>query len=618
MFLQPVHVIFCFYAVLCVVSSALRSVAEPLHVPLSRSIHRNHFTAAPGTVARSDPVRNTNIRRQFQFFDFTTPFYFAEISIGTPPQKFKMMVDIGISTIMVSAKDCSGCPPGSPFDAIASPTFANKSTPSIDFSYLGGNMNGNISGFISDDTIAVGSLSVAKGEFLQMTDLLSTGLPDSVSGVLGLAFGAAGGTTAAPFWKTLIAANEAAAPEMGFWLSRDLAADNEQDSEQEFVGEFTFGGVNSSLYSGDIEFLNLAAGSAVLGSWTLEISAITVGTKAVSITPNATLAMFDSTFNSISGPGADVAAIYAAIPGSSGPLTGTSMFLIPCNTTVSVSLSFGGQTWSISAKDLVQDPVESGDCVGAFGGAPPTQSPGWRVGIPFLRNVYSVLRETPPSIGFAQLSTIAGGTGTPNATASTGGSSSTSSSSSSTSSSPGSTGTALKTKSNTAAVAGGVSAGIILLLLLLAGVIFYRWRRKRRTDPANYDVSAFHYDVETAPTGPSESAAVISTGMSKSFPSTTSVSTSAALMPMKRAQIEAVNLYRSEASNDMVQTAEGLHLYPGTSSHLPESSHSASPPELSPPDSSADPAILQELQTLRHEVRWLTQRTGDEPPPIYT
>jgi cathepsin D len=96
---------------------------------------------------------------------------------------------------------------------------------------------------------------------------------------------------------------------------------------------------------------------------------------------------------------------------------------------VSVSVSFGGQTWSISAKDLVQDPVESGACVGAFGGASPTQPSGWTVGIPFLvrtsfhfydfhllrsdiqRNVYSVFRETPPSIGFAQLSTIAGGTG---------------------------------------------------------------------------------------------------------------------------------------------------------------------------------------------------------------
>ncbi|KAJ7894268.1 aspartic peptidase domain-containing protein, partial [Mycena olivaceomarginata] len=361
MFLQLVHVSFCFYAVLCIVSSAPRSVAEPLHVPLWRSIPRDHFAAAPGTAARSDPARNTdvspqNTRRQFQFFDFTTPFYFAEISIGTPPQKFKMMVDIRISMTMVSAKDCSGCPSGSPFDATASHTFANKSTASIDFSYLGG----KIEGFISDDTVAVGSLSVAKGEFLQMTELLSTGLPDSVSGVLGLAFGATREATAAPLWKTLIAANGAAAPEMGFWLSRDLAADN--GSEQESVGEFTFGGVNSSLYSGDIEFLSLAAGSAALGSWTLEISAITVGTKAVSITPNATLAMFDSTFDSISGPDADVRAIYAAIPGSTGPLTGTATFLIPCNTTVSVSVSFGGQTWSISAKDLVQDPVESGAC----------------------------------------------------------------------------------------------------------------------------------------------------------------------------------------------------------------------------------------------------------------
>ncbi|KAJ7848807.1 aspartic peptidase domain-containing protein [Mycena olivaceomarginata] len=406
---------------------------------------------------------------------FTTPFYFAEISIGTPPQKFKMMVDIGISMTMVSAKDCSGCPSGSPFDGHpASHTFANKSTASIDFSYLGG----KIEGFISDDTVAVGSLSVAKGEFRRPLQRR--------------------------YGRRLSPPTEPPHLRWAFWLSRDLAADN--GSEQESVGEFTFGGVNSSLYSGDIEFLSLAAGSAALGSWTLEISAITVGTKAVSITPNATLAMFDSTFDSISGPDAE--------------------------------------------SDI-------------------------------QRNVYSVFRETPPSIGFAQLSTIAGGTGTPNATASTGGSSSAGSSSSSTSSSPGSTAStstdiALKTKSNTAAASSSTAGA-------------------EKDEQAQQTTTSLRSTAmwRQRPQGP------------------LNLLLSAALMSMKRAQIEAVNL-SSEASNYLVQTAEGLHLYPGTSSHLNESSHSASPPE-----SSADPAILQELQTLRHEVRWLTQRAGDEPPPIY-
>ncbi|KAF7346699.1 Acid protease [Mycena sanguinolenta] len=609
MHLQLVHALFRACAVLSIVLSAHRSVAEPLHVPFRRFISRDYLDAARRTAARSDRTRNADVSSQNtrrDFFSFTSPFYVAEISIGTPPQKFALMVDTTISTTVVSAKGCTGCSSlGSSYDAAASSTSANKSTASINFPYL----DGSVQGFISDDTITVGSLSVDKADFLQITDITAE-LPDPASGVLGLAFGGTGETTASPLWKTLVAANAASSSEMGFWLSSALTADNEQ------------GGRGVS-------------GSATLGSWTLEISAFNVGNKSIAITPNATLAMFDTTLDGIDGPEADVRTIYAAIPGSTEPEE--TIFQIPCNTTATISVSFGGQTWSIGAKDLVQEPVSSGssECFGALGSVTGAQSPSWRFGLPFLQNVYTVFRENPASIGFAQLSTIAGGTGTPNATASTGGSSasaiSSSHSSTSTSSNPGSTGgastdTTVKTKSNTAAVAGGVSAGIIILLLLIAGVIFYRWRRRRQADPANYTVSAFHADVEAAPSGPSPSAATgavtsmaMATSESTSPVTMSPVSSSAALVAMKRAQVEALNNHYG-ASNHLVQTPEGLHLSPATavSSH---SSPTSSSREASPGAGAGttDPAILQELQTLRNEVRWLaTQRTGDEPPPVYT
>ncbi|KAJ7775826.1 aspartic peptidase domain-containing protein [Mycena olivaceomarginata] len=608
MLVHLVHIVLRLCAILCIVSSAPRSVAEPLHVPLLRSsgrspIPRDHFAPAQGTGSYRD-------RRQLDFFAFTSPYYFAEISIGTPAQKFKMMVDTSISSSIVWGKACSGCSSlGGSYDATASSTFANKSTTSTNFPYR----DGNVEGYIFADTIKVGPLSVAKGEFLQVTEITAE-LPDPVSGSLGLAFGGTKETTATPFWQALIAAGGTSTPEMGFWLSRALATDNVQ-GEQESVGVLTFGGVNSSLYSGDIEFLGLAAGSAALGSWMLEISAINVGNKAIGVTPNETLAMFDTTLGSIYGPEADVKAIYAAIGSASSQLDDGD-YQIPCNTNVTVSVSFGGQTWSIDGKDIIQEPVSGNTsmCFGAIQGRGGSDSPSWTFGIPFLRNVYSVFRAKPPLIGFAQLSTVAGGTGTPNASISTAGSSSSASSPSSTTfSNPDSTLSpgATKTKSNTAAIAGGVSAGVIVLLVILSGVLFYRWRRRKRTDPVDYTVSAFHNDVEAPP----PSAVTVMAESSRS----------AALVSMKRAQIAAVGNYR-EASNNLVQTPKGLQLSPGPVSYLGDSSleGSSAPsssqglPTSSPESPPSDPAILQELQTLRHEVRWLaTQRTGDEPPPIY-
>ncbi|KAJ7455492.1 aspartic peptidase domain-containing protein [Mycena latifolia] len=528
---------------------------------------------------------------------------------------FKLMVDTSTSTTMVSGKTCSGCPSlGTPYDATKSSTSVNKSTTSTEFPYG----DGSIEGFVFADTIKVGSLSVPKCEFLQVTDVTDD-LPSAVSGILGLAFAGTNETTALPFWKALAAADGSSAPEMGVWLSRTAETSNAQG---ETLGAFTFGGVNSTLYSGDIEYLDLPAGSTGLGLWTLDISAITVQGKPVSIARNATSAMFDTTSNAIFGPEDDVRAIYAAIPGSSESVE--TVFQFPCKTTVRVSVSFGGRTWSIDPEDMNQGPVSSGSdqCFGAIGGITGSPSPGWRFGMPFLRNVYSVFRETPPSIGFAQLSTVAGGTGTPNATVSTGGSSSLSSSSS-TSSSTAVSPVPSKNKSNIGAIAGGVSAGVALVIILV-GLILFLCRRKRRTNASDYTVSVFPSDVE----GPPSSAV-----MTQSPTTTPSGSGSAALLSMKHAQAAAVGNYR-QASDSLVQTPKGLQLSPGSSSYLSEASlrdshapsssaTSALPPlppgaqPASPPVSPAsDPVILQELQTLRNEVQWL--RARDDPPPLYT
>jgi len=75
-------------------------------------------------------------------------------------------------------------------------------------------------------------------------------------------------------------------------------------------------------------------------------------------------------------------------------------------------MAFGGKAWSIKAEDMNLGPVSSGSttCVGAIinVGAPTGGgAPDWVVGGTFLKNVYSVFRYKPPTIGFAELSDAA-------------------------------------------------------------------------------------------------------------------------------------------------------------------------------------------------------------------
>jgi len=74
-------------------------------------------------------------------------------------------------------------------------------------------------------------------------------------------------------------------------------------------------------------------------------------------------------------------------------------------------MNFGGQqSWGVSAADFELMSVDGTNCVGAFfdidfGSG--NEGPSWIVGDTFLKNVYSVFRFDPPSVGFAQLSSYA-------------------------------------------------------------------------------------------------------------------------------------------------------------------------------------------------------------------
>lgn len=103
------------------------------------------------------------------------------------------------------------------------------------------------------------------------------------------------------------------------------------------------------------------------------------------------------------------------------PWTANSFFSA-CDTELSVAMSFGGQSWAINPADMNLGRLSraSNQCLGGIfdltqgssivsGGG----NPNWVIGDVFLKNVYSVYRTDPtPSVGFAALSSNAGGSGT--------------------------------------------------------------------------------------------------------------------------------------------------------------------------------------------------------------
>lgn len=105
-----------------------------------------------------------------------------------------------------------------------------------------------------------------------------------------------------------------------------------------------------------------------------------------------------------------IADLYDQIPNSeAGTGNYDGYYIYPCSTSVSVTMSFGGSSWSIDPSDFKIAQLSSSQCLGAFFdlSIEGSSTPSWIVGDTFLKNVYSVFRYNPASVGFANLSSVA-------------------------------------------------------------------------------------------------------------------------------------------------------------------------------------------------------------------
>ncbi|KZV60759.1 acid protease [Peniophora sp. CONT] len=180
-------------------------------------------------------------------------------------------------------------------------------------------------------------------------------------------------------------------------------------------GAITFGGRNTTLFQGDVDFQNFPSGLST-SFWYQNLASLTVNGNSVSISNG--LSAIDTGTTLLAGPPDDVADFYKQISGSRS--VGNGMYSYPCSTSLNVTISFGGRSWPISPNDLNRGRMGNGQCMGGVASMenkPPNDTyPRWIVGDTFLKNVYTVFRANPPSVGFAELSSAAGGSsGTPGA-----------------------------------------------------------------------------------------------------------------------------------------------------------------------------------------------------------
>lgn len=201
-------------------------------------------------------------------------------------------------------------------------------------------------------------------------------------------------------------------------------------------GYLTVGGLNTSQYTGSINWIDL---DTPVGYWYIPMQDISVGGQSLGISENQVV--IDTGTTLIGMPYDAASAIYNQIPNSRQvQLSGSSgYYSFPCSQTVNVAFQFGGQSYSVDSSQFNAGAVDrTGEyCLGAVfaltsqgsSSAGSSNSPNFIIGDAFLTGVYSAYRFDPPAVGFAQLGS--GGKSNVGASASGGSSGSTSAASSS-------------------------------------------------------------------------------------------------------------------------------------------------------------------------------------------
>ncbi|KAL4078971.1 aspartic peptidase domain-containing protein, partial [Scleroderma yunnanense] len=329
--------------------------------------------------------------------------YYGSLAIGTPPVAFDVILDTGSADLWVADTSCtSSCDKVAVFEAASSSTFKNLSQP---FQIVYG--SGQASGSLAQDVVQMAGFSISNQVFAAVDQVTNGLLTSPVSGLLGLAWQSIAVSGAPPFWETLASTGAWTDQLMSFQLTRFMNASNVKTEEP--GGTFTMGFVNSSLYTGQIDYQSL---STTPSYWLLTISSMTVQGNSITIpTGSSAYAAIDTGTTLVGGPSSAIQNIYAQIPGSAaGTGSWQGYYSYPCSTEVNVAISFGGPSWSVSPADFQLTQISSSQCIGAFfvlSTGTSGNGPSWVVGDTFLKNVYSVFRYNPAAVGFAQLSETA-------------------------------------------------------------------------------------------------------------------------------------------------------------------------------------------------------------------
>ncbi|TID22386.1 vacuolar protease A [Venturia nashicola] len=318
--------------------------------------------------------------------NFLNAQYFSEISVGTPPQVFKVVLDTGSSNLWVPSSECGSiaCYLHSKYDHSSSSTYKKNGS---EFEIRYG--SGSLSGYVSKDTVTIGDLTIKDQLFAEAT--AEPGLAFAFGrfdGILGLGYDRISVNGIPPPFYNMLDQKLLDEPVFAFYLS--------DTSEGEDASEVTFGGLDKAHYSGDITYIPLRRKAY----WEVELNTITFGDHSAEL--ENTGVILDTGTSLIALPTTMAELLNKEIGAKKGY---NGQYSVECDKRDSLpdlTFNLSGHNFTIGPFDYILE--VQGSCISAFMGMdfPEPTGPLAILGDAFLRKWYSVYDLGKDAVGLAK------------------------------------------------------------------------------------------------------------------------------------------------------------------------------------------------------------------------
>ncbi|CAL8304557.1 unnamed protein product [Lota lota] len=304
--------------------------------------------------------------------------YYGVISIGTPPQSFKVVFDSGSSNLWVPSVYCSSaaCNNHDKFVPSASSTFRNNGQ-ALSIRYGTGSMTG----FLGYDTVTIAGAAVLN----QIFGLSQSEAPFmqymKADGILGLAYPRLSASGATPVFDNMMKQGLVTQDMFSVYLSKNSAQGS----------VVTFGGVDPNHYYGSISWIPLSNELY----WQITVDSVTINGQVVACNGGCQ-AIVDTGTSLIVGPNSDIASINSAV----GATSSNGDFVVNCNSIYqmpAVVFHISGQEFTIPASAYVRQSQYYGCRTGIGNGG----SDLWILGDVFIRQYYSIFSRAQNMVGLA-------------------------------------------------------------------------------------------------------------------------------------------------------------------------------------------------------------------------